>query len=460
MTKLHEDSQLSNLLTNTTIPAPPHSVPMEQAVLGALLVSPDAWDRVADILKPEDFYRRDHREIYATIRALQEFERTSDVVLVGDRLQQRMPEFNAAYLLELVNHSAGVANLETHARLVHSKALTRRLIDSSQQTIQDAYAADCDDVAALIERAEQRVVNVAEGGQRSTPYSTMRETIAGLYTSLHARHSHGGTLHGLSTGFTDLDAILCGLKGGDLIVVAARPSMGKTALALNIAEACAIEQRQPAMLFSMEMSNLQIAYRLTSSIGRVDSTRLQSAEMDEHEWQLVVAALAKMADAPLVIDDSPALTPTAIRARARRAKREHGLSLIVIDYLQLMQTGGKENRTTEISDIARSLKALAKELDVPVIALSQLNRSVEQRPDKRPIMSDLRESGAIEQDADVILFIYRDEYYNADSTDAGMAEIIVAKQRMGPAGTATLAFNGAYSRFENYSPDTFVGSFD
>jgi replicative DNA helicase len=438
---------------------PPHSIPAEQAVLGSLMLDPDAWDRVADILVADDFYRGDHRKIFLAINELVDKQQPYDVITVTDVLHRTQPDFPSTYLLDLVSGTASSANIRGYATIVRERSAARRLIDACTQSVSEAYATSATSSDDLISRAEQRIFSIAEAGARTTPYVDMKSTVRSFYAALTERYNSRGTPTGITTGFNELDRMTSGFDPSDLIIVAARPSMGKTAFALNIAEHAAVKQKKTVLVFSMEMSRLQLAFRFASSIGRLNIQRLQNGELEEEEWPRVAHAVSVMNDASIIIDESAALSTTEVRARSRRVAREHGLGLIVIDYIQLMRgstAAGKENRTTEISDISRSLKALAKELNVPVVALSQLNRSVEQRADKRPVMSDLRESGAIEQDADVIMFIYRDDYYNKDSADAGMAEIIISKQRMGPTGAAKLAFQGQFSRFENVTyPDPF-----
>lgn len=417
-------------------------------MIGALLLSPDAWDQIEDLVTPDDFYRRDHRDVILAIQSLTAQSQPCDVITVGIQVKQSSPAFNVDYLLELVRTHGIAGNIQAYARTVRERSMLRRLIDASSQSIQEALACKGDPLE-LLDGAEQRVLGIAQLHNRAKPYSDMRTSMKGLYQVLVDRFN-STSFSGLSTGFDELDLLLSGLKGGDLIVVAARPSMGKTALAMNIAAHTSIEKKLPSMVFSLEMSNLQLSMRLVASHARVDGVKLQAGGLDEADWTNVAAAVSDISATPIFIDDSPALTPLNLRSRARQVKRDHGLSLVVVDYIQLMHCGGgKENRNTEVSEITRSLKRLARELDVPVIALSQLNRGVEQRADKRPLMSDLRESGAIEQDADAVLFIYRDEYYNRDSADAGVAEIIIAKQRMGPTGVVKLAFHGSCSRFEN-----------
>ena len=431
---------------------PPQAIDAEQAIIGALLQSPSAWDKIAGLVSAQDFYRADHRQVMLAIETMTRMNQPCDVITVGVYLRQQRPDFNVDYLVDLANSLGSAANIEAYAEIVREKSMLRSLIDASTESIRDAYTSD-ESPQVVMARAEQRLLSVTDSRTKQSSLLDMHATMKQLFVTIHGRYEQKSPLVGIGTGFPELDALLSGLQNGDLIVIASRPSMGKTALALNIGQHVACNLQVPVTVFSMEMSNLQLGIRLVSAVGRIDGTQLQSANLDEHQWPALSAAIGVMAQAPLFIDDAPALSPMEVRAKARRQKREHGLGLIIIDYLQLMRSGGRpENRTAEIAEISRSLKALAKELNVPVIVLSQLNRSLEQRADKRPMMSDLRESGAIEQDADVIMFIYRDEYYNKESPDAGHAEVIVAKQRMGPCDTVKLAFHGAHTRFENLGP--------
>src|SRR3569832_2395225 len=357
-----------------------------------------------------------------------------------------------SYVLQLANSTPSAANIIAYAEIVREKSVLRQLIDAGTQITGDGFQPEGRSSQEILETAEQKVFRIAESGARGRKgFVPMRSAVKEAFQILHQRYESKGAVTGLATGFTDLDEMTAGLQPSDLIIVAARPSMGKTALAVHIAEHAAMKSRKAVAIFSMEMSSSQLAFRLISSLGRIDQQRLRTGDLGDEEWPRVTSAITLLSDAKIFIDDTPALSPMELRARARRLKREHDLGLIVIDYLLLMQVpGNKENRATEISEISRSLKALAKELQLLVIALSQLNRSLEQRPNKRPVMSDLRESGAIEQDADLIVFIYRDEVYNDDSPDKGTAEIIIGKQRNGPIGTVRLTFLGHGTRFENF----------
>ena len=445
---------------------PPHSIDAEQAVLGGLMLAPDALDKVADRLGEHDFYRKDHRLIWRAITELANKGMPCDAVTLGDWFEANgLAEMvgGASYLIELANATPSAANISAYGDIVREKSILRQLIDAGTEITEDGYRPEGQSVQEVMEKAEQRVFKIAESGARGKKDTvTMREAVKDAFRMLSERYENRGQLTGISTGFNDLDELTSGLQPSDLIIVAARPSMGKTAFSVNIAEAAALKAKKAVVIFSMEMSASQLAFRLISSIGRIHQQHLRNGDLAEEDWPRVTNAIAILSEAKIFIDDTPGLSPVELRSRARRIHRENGgLGLIVIDYLQLMQVpGNKENRATEISEISRSLKGLAKELNVPVIALSQLNRSLEQRADKRPMMSDLRESGAIEQDADVIMFIYRDEYYNKESPDKGLAEIIIGKQRNGPTDTVKLAFLGHYTKFENYAPDSFVGAFE
>jgi replicative DNA helicase len=435
---------------------PPHSIDAEQAVLGGLMLDERAWERIADKLYEEDFYRKDHRLIYRAIGDLANKNMPCDAVTLGEWFDSKgIAELvgGSSYVLQLANSTPSAANITAYAEIVREKSVLRQLIDAGTEITGDGFQPEGRSSQEILENAEQKVFRIAESGARGRKgFVAMRAAVKEAFQILHQRYESKGSVTGLATGFADLDDLTAGLQPSDLIIVAARPSMGKTALAVNMAEHAALKSRKAVAIFSMEMSASQLAFRLISSLGRINQQHLRTGDIQEEEWPRVTSAITLLSDAKIFIDDTPALSPGELRARARRLKREHDLGLIVIDYLQLMAVpGNKENRATEISEISRGLKALAKELNIPVIALSQLNRSLEQRTDKRPVMADLRESGAIEQDADVIIFIYRDEYYNQDSADKGQAEIIIGKQRNGPTGTIKLTFLGQYTKFENYS---------
>jgi len=444
---------------------PPHSIEAEQSVLGGLMLVGEAWDQVADRITEEDFYRREHRLIFRAIGELAMAGKPCDAVTLGEWFERHGETANiggVAYLAELANNTPSAANIAAYADIVRDKAVLRKLIEAGTQIAGDGFNPEGRNTPEILEAAEQRVFKIAEAGARGRKQVIpVRQSVKEAVELLAQRYANRGQLNGLTTGFKDLDDLTSGLQRQDLVIVAGRPSMGKTAFALNIAEAVAMRAKQPVLIFSMEMSASQLAFRLISSLGRINQRDLRSGELAEEEWPRVSQAASLLSESKIFIDDTPALSPGELRSRARRMMREHGLGLVILDYLQLMQVpGNKENRATEISEISRNLKAMAKELDVPVIALSQLNRALEQRNDKRPVMSDLRESGAIEQDADLILFIYRDEVYNKESNHKGIAEIIIGKQRNGPIDTVKLTFLGQYTKFENYAPEAYIGSME
>ncbi|MFA7618568.1 MAG: replicative DNA helicase [Thiohalomonadaceae bacterium] len=442
---------------------PPHSIEAEQSVLGGLMLDNGAWDRVADLVNEKDFYRRDHALIFGAIRSLAEQNSPFDVVTLAEWLDKR-GELDGvggiAYLGALASNTPSAANIKHYAAIVRERSVLRQLIGVANTIADSAFSPEGRKVEQLLDEAEKAVYEIADQGARSrTGFTSIKDLLVKAVDKIETLFEQDNPITGIPTGYTDFDEKTSGLQPSDLIIIAGRPSMGKTTFAMNLAENAAIKVRKPVAVFSMEMPGEQLAMRLISSLGRINQHSLRTGKLDDDDWPRLTSAVQLLAEVPLYVDDTPALTPTELRARARRLAREHehGLGLIVIDYLQLMQVvgSGKENRTAEISEISRSLKALAKELNVPVIALSQLNRSLEQRPNKRPVMSDLRESGAIEQDADVIVFIYRDEVYNEDSPDKGVAEIIIGKQRNGPIGTVRLTFLGQYTRFENFASDSF-----
>ena len=444
---------------------PPQSVEAEQAVLGGLMLAPDAYDTVADSLTEKDFYRRDHQLIFRAIRELAEKNKPFDAVTLGEWFEsmgQAEQVAGGAYLIELASTTPSAANIKAYAEIVRDKAVLRQLIEVGTNIVNDGFQPDGRDSSEILSTAEQQVFAIAEAGAKGrTDFTAINTALSEAFDVLQTRYAAGGTVTGLPTGYTDFDEMTAGLQPTDLLILAARPAMGKTTLALNMAEYAAIKSKKAVAVFSMEMSASQLALRLISSNGRVNAQRLRSGQLEDEDWSRVTSAIRMLKEAKIFIDDTPGLSPEALRAKARRLKREHDLGLVVIDYLQLMSVpGNSENRATEISEISRGLKHLAKELNVPVIALSQLNRSLETRADKRPVMADLRESGAIEQDADVIVFIYRDDYYNKEnSPDKGLAEIIIGKQRNGPTGSCKLKFFGEYTRFDNLSHDS-VGSFE
>ena len=445
---------------------PPHSIEAEQAVLGGLMLAPEAYDRINDKLTANDFYRRDHQLIYRAIAELAEKNRPFDAVTLGEWFESQGHMdlvAGGAYLVELASTTPSAANIAAYAEIVRDKAVMRQLIEVGTEIVNDAFQPEGKESDEMLAIAEQKVFAIAEQGARGrTDFVAMNDALKDAFEVLRVRSESGGTVTGLPTGYTEFDMMTAGLQPTDLVILAARPAMGKTTFALNIAEYAAIKSKKAVAVFSMEMSAGQLAMRLISSVGRINATRLRTGQLEDEDWSRVTSAIRILKDqAKVFIDDTPGLSPDVLRSKARRLKREHDLGLIVIDYLQLMSVpGNNENRATEISEISRSLKGLAKELNVPVIALSQLNRSLETRTDKRPVMADLRESGAIEQDADMIVFIYRDDYYNKEtSPDKGLAEIIIGKQRSGPTGSCKLRFFGEYTRYDNLSHDS-IGAFE
>ena len=432
----------------------------EQSLLGGLMLAHHAWDQVADVVSADDFYRNDHRLIFSAIGTLMERDQPPDAVTVSEHLERQGELATAGgldYLAQLVQDTPSAANIRAYAQIVRERAMLRGLIEIGGNIAASAHDSEGRTVEALVDLAEQQVFDIADRGQRSGQgFKPLKEVVSQTVDRLDILSRTEGQITGIPTGFTEMDEKTAGLQRGDLIVIAGRPSMGKTSLALNIAENAAIGHQIPTAIFSMEMSAEQLSFRMIGSIGRVSQTHLKTGNLTDDDWARVNSAVSMMSNAPIFIDDAPSLTPTEVRARARRLKRRHDLGLIIVDYLQLMQVAGtKENRATEISEISRSLKALAREVNVAVIALSQLNRSVEQRTDKRPVMSDLRESGAIEQDADVIFFIYRDEVYDRDTPRKGIADIIIGKQRNGPTGEFRLTFMGEFTKFENLVAEAY-----
>jgi replicative DNA helicase len=436
---------------------PPHSIEAEQSVLGGLLLDNSAWDRAGDLLSASDFYRYEHKAIYKAIGDLVIGSKPADVITVHEQLQMhgKAEECGGiAYLNALAQSVPSAANLRRYAEIVRERAVLRKLIEASDEIATNAFNPAGRSVSQILDEAEGRVFQIGEEGQRSKQgFQGMDQLVVQLIDRVTELHENGAEdVTGVRSGFYDLDRMTAGLQPGDLIVLAARPSMGKTAFALNIAENVAVQEGLPVVVFSMEMGASQLALRMVGSLGRIDQSHLRTGRLNDDEWGRLSEAVDRLKGASVFIDETPALNAAELRARARRQARQCGkLGLIVIDYLQLMSgsSGSDENRATELGEISRGLKALAKELQCPVIALSQLNRSVESRNDKRPMMSDLRESGAIEQDADVIMFIYRDDYYNKESKEPGVAEIIIAKQRNGPVGDVKLTFLKPLTRFDN-----------
>jgi replicative DNA helicase len=439
---------------------PPHSIEAEQSVLGGLLLDNSAWDRAGDLLSDTDFYRYEHRQIYAAIGNLVAASKPADVITVYERLQSlgKADEVGGlAYLNALAQSVPSAANLRRYAEIVRERAILRKLVAASDEIATSAFNPQGRAVSQVLDEAESKIFQIGEEGSRNRQgFQSMDALVVDLLDRVQELAENGaGEITGVASGFYDFDRMTAGLQPGDLIVLAARPSMGKTALALNIAEHVAIKEQLPVAVFSMEMGASQLALRMVGSLGRIDQQNLRTGRLKDDEWGRLSDAVEQLRNVSLFIDETPALNPAELRARARRQARQYGkLGLIVVDYLQLMSgsSSSDENRATELGEISRGLKALAKELQCPVIALSQLNRSVETRNDKRPMMSDLRESGAIEQDADVIMFIYRDDYYNKDSKEPGVAEVIIGKQRNGPTGTVKLTFLKPLTKFENLAP--------
>ena len=446
---------------------PPNSNEAEQSVLGGLLLDNLAWDRAADLLSDSDFYRHEHRLIYAAVGALVSGGKPADVITVFEHLQAQGKAADCgglAYLNALAQSVPSAANMRRYAEIVRERAILRKLIAASDEIATTAFNTQGRPVSQILDEAEGRIFKIGEEGSRQRQgFQGIDKLVVALLDRVNELHENGAEdVTGVRSGFYDMDRMTAGLQKGDLIVLAARPSMGKTAFALNIAEHVAVQEELPVLVFSMEMGAAQLALRMVGSLGRIDQSGLRTGRLKNEEWERLAEAVDRLGRVQLYIDETPALNSAELRARARRMARQFGgtLGLIVVDYLQLMSGNGggsDENRATEIGEISRGLKALAKELQCPVIALSQLNRSVETRNDKRPMMSDLRESGAIEQDADVIMFIYRDEYYNKDSKEPGVAEIVIGKQRNGPVGTVKLTFLKPLTKFDNLAPGS-IGS--
>ncbi|HET8711617.1 MAG TPA: replicative DNA helicase [Spongiibacteraceae bacterium] len=433
---------------------PPHSLEAEQSVLGGLMIANDAWDKVADMVTDGDFYRPEHRLMFRRMAQLIEAGQPIDIVTLADALTHADELDRAggfAYLAEIARNTPSAANIRAYAIAVRERSSLRALINAAQSIADSGFHPEGRNSAELLDEAERRIAQISEDRPKAGGPEAINPLLKKAVDRIDELFNSESTITGISTGFKDLDDMTSGLQRGDMVVVAARPSMGKTTFAMNLVEHAVLHGNKPVIVFSMEMPAEQLILRMLSSIGRINQTKVRTGKLEDEDWPKLSAAISKLKDRPLFIDDTPALSPIEVRARTRRIAREHGTpGMIMIDYLQLMQIAGStEGRTAEISEISRSMKAMAKEFECPVVALSQLNRGVEQRPNKRPVNSDLRESGAIEQDADVIMFIYRDEVYNEESPDKGVAEIIIGKQRNGPIGTARLAFIGQYTRFEN-----------
>ncbi|GAB3188190.1 replicative DNA helicase [Hydrogenophaga aquatica] len=441
---------------------PPHSVEAESSVLGGLLLDNGAWDRVGDLVSADDYYRHEHQLIFGAIAVLINGNKPADVITVFEQLQSQGKADEVGglpYLNSLAQYVPSAANIRRYAEIVRERAILRKLISVSDDIATQAFNPKGKAVANILDEAEQKIFNIGEEGSRMKQgFQSMDSLVVDLLDRVQDMADNPNDITGVPTGFIDLDRMTAGLQPGDLIVLAARPSMGKTAFAINIAEHVALNEGLPVAVFSMEMGAAQLAVRIVGSIGRINQGHLRTGKLTDDEWPRLTEAIERLRTVSLHIDETPGLTPSELRANARRLARQCGkLGLIVVDYLQLMSgtSSDGDNRATELGEISRGLKMLAKELQCPVIALSQLNRSVEQRTDKRPMMSDLRESGAIEQDADIIMFIYRDEYYTKDACkEPGVAEIIIGKQRNGPTGTVKLAFLNMLTRFESLASYT------
>ncbi len=441
---------------------PPHSIEAEQAVLGGLMLENEAWLAVAERIAEADFYRADHRIVFRAVSTIANDGKPCDVVTVAEWLESHALLEQAGglpFLARLAENTPSAANIAAYADIVRERAVLRSLIHAGTEIATSGYNPEGRSSDELLDGAEQKVFQIADRKARArNQVQGIKELLVKAVDRIDALYESGSALTGVPTGFYELDEKTSGMQRGDLVIVAGRPSMGKTAFALGLAQEAAITGKQTVAVFSMEMPGEQLAMRMIASLGRIDQHKVRTGRLADDDWPRLTSAVTLLSEARIFIDDTPALTPGELRARCRRIAREHELGMIVVDYLQLMQVPGtKENRATEISEISRSLKAIAREMSVPVIALSQLNRSLESRTDKRPQMSDLRESGAIEQDADVIMFIYRDEVYNEDSADKGVAEIIIGKQRNGPIGKVRLAFLGQYTSFENLATDAYSG---
>ncbi|MGH1461501.1 MAG: replicative DNA helicase [Neptuniibacter sp.] len=443
------------------IKVPPHSMEAEQSVLGGLMLDNNAWDTVSEVVLEDNFYRQEHRKIYRTMQKLVNDGSPIDVVTLSEELD-RTAELESAggldYLVELAKNTPSASNIRAYSEIVRDRALLRQMIAAANEIADGAFHPEGRSSEEILNDAEQKIFRIAENRPNQGGPEGVNTLLKKAVDRIDTLFNSDGDLTGVTTGFDDLDKKTAGLQPSDLVIVAARPSMGKTTFAMNLVENALMSGNRPVLVFSLEMPADQLVTRMLSSLGRIDQTRVRTGALEEEDWPKLTTAVNMMRDKPLFIDDQAGISPNEMRTRARRIVREHGdLALIMVDYLQLMQMKGSgvESRTQEISEISRSLKALAKELECPVVALSQLNRALEQRPNKRPVNSDLRESGAIEQDADVIMFIYRDEVYNEDSEHKGVAEIIIGKQRNGPIGTSRLAFIGKYTKFENLAPDVY-----
>ncbi|MFQ3230340.1 replicative DNA helicase [Reinekea sp.] len=458
MTDLHDDDLLGEDQEVSRVKAPPHSLEAEQSVLGALMVDNSQWDNISELLVPDDFFRNEHRQIFRMMIKLAESSSPMDVITLGETLEKEK-QLEAVggmlYLSDLAENTPSISNLVAYAKIVHERSLLRQLITVANDIASKAYDPRGQDASTILDAAERAVFQIAEDRPNQGGLEHINPLADAALKRIEELAKQDSDIVGVSSGFSDLDKMTKGFKGGELIIVAARPAMGKTTFAMNLVEEAFLNQSKAVVVFSLEMPSEQLVNRSFASLGRIDLGRVSTGKLQDDDYPKLAKAINLMKDKKLFVDDTAGLSPSDMRSRIRRLAREHGdIGMVMIDYLQLMSIKGyTEGRTNEISEISRSLKALAKEFDCPVIALSQLNRSLEQRPNKRPIASDLRESGAIEQDADLITFIYRDEVYNEDSQDKGTAEIIIGKQRNGPIGTVRLAFQGQYSTFSDLAPD-------
>ena len=439
---------------------PPHSQEAEQAVLGGLLLNNEAWDEVAERVGPKDFYRKEHRLIFQVVDQLVEEEKPCDLVTVSQALTHRGELDDVGgmtYLSDLARNTPSAANINAYADIVRERSILRQLIQVSHGIAEQSFNPKGTPSLEILDAAESAIFEIAEQQKKGSGPQDIKTVLKKAVDRIDELYKNKNALTGLTTGFEELDKMTSGLQPSDMVVVAGRPSMGKTTFAMNLCENVALKAHKPVLVFSMEMPADAIVMRMLSSLGRINQTSIRSGRLDQDDWPRITSAIQMLSEQKFFIDDTPALSPLELRTRARRVARECGgqLGMIMIDYLQLMQVPGADSRVNEISEISRSLKGLAKELNCPVVALSQLNRSLEQRPNKRPVMSDLRESGAIEQDADVIMFLYRDEVYNQETTEKGIGEVIIGKQRNGPIGTVRVAFRGEYLRFDDLAPEYY-----
>jgi replicative DNA helicase len=440
--------RMNDLLIDRT---PPQNIEAEQAVLGAIFIEPESLTVASEFLIPEDFYRSSHQKIFSAMLKLSDQGKAIDVVTVTEELaatEQLENIGGVSYLMELANAVPTAANVEYYARIVEEKSLLRRLIRTATEIAQEGYSRE-DEVESLLSEAEKKIMEVS-GRKSAGSFISIKDVLVEAYDNIEKLANRQGDITGIPTGFTELDRMTAGFQRNDLIIVAARPSVGKTAFALNIAQNVATKTDEVVAIFSLEMGAEQLVMRMLSSEGNINAQNLRTGDLSDEDWKKLTMAMGSLSNAQIYIDDTPGIRIAEMRAKCRRLKQERGLGMILIDYLQLIQGDGKaDNRQQEVSEISRSLKALARELEVPVIALSQLSRSVEQRQDKRPMMSDIRESGSIEQDADIVAFLYRDDYYDKETENKNIIEIIIAKQRNGPVGTVQLAFAKEYSKFVN-----------